>query len=231
MSALSYAQLKAFLLHAEIDKRLVISPLLDPAEQLKPNQAGIDVRLGRVFSFVRPWVQPYMEGVVTETGDFSTNHVVDTFVLDYGEPLIMHPHQFVLARTLEIARLPSNLLAYVIGRSSWGRRGLIVATAVVVHPGFSGPVTLELKNVGELPIALYPMDKIAQLTFHEVGGGGSNIDVVSQFSSSFVPGLGSVRDIKTQRVIEGSVAMRRGQKTPTTPQQPVVANPVSSKKP
>ena len=33
---------------------------------------------------------------------------------------------------------------YVIGRSSWGRRGLVIATAVEVHPGFVGCLTLEI---------------------------------------------------------------------------------------
>jgi dUTPase len=46
--------------------------------------------------------------------------------------------------------------------------GLIVATAVVVHPGFAGPITLELRNLGEVPLAIYPLERIAQLTFHEL---------------------------------------------------------------
>jgi dCTP deaminase len=198
MSALSYEQIRSFLRHAEPKKRLVVSPLLDPTEQLKGNQAGVDVRLGRAFSFVRPWSQGLAEGLLS---DDRLEPVLDTAVLDYGEPLILHPHQFVLARTLEIVRVPDNLLAYVIGRSSWGRRGLIVATAVVVHPGFAGPITLELKNVGEVPIAIYPMDRIAQLTFHELGAGGADTKVVSQFASTFIPTLGRVRDAKANAVI------------------------------
>ena len=38
--------------------------------------------------------------------------------------------------------------AYVLGRSSWGRVGLIVATAVMVQPGYTGTLTLELVNEG-----------------------------------------------------------------------------------
>jgi dCTP deaminase len=44
--------------------------------------------------------------------------------------------------TLEWIRLPKNLAAYVTGKSSWGRRGLIPATATGVHPGFKGCLTL-----------------------------------------------------------------------------------------
>ena len=89
------------------------------------------------------------------------------------------------------------MLAYVMGRSSWGRRGLIVATAAVVHPNFAGPITLELKNVGEVPIAVYPFDRIAQLTFHDVEPPACS-DQASQYASTVVPELGSVRDAETE---------------------------------
>jgi dCTP deaminase len=170
---------------------------LDPERQLSENQAALDVRLGRAFSIVRAWQQGVAEDLEAADDHGVLEPELESFVLQFGEPLIIHPHQFVLARTLEVVRLPKNLLAYVIGRSSWGRRGLIVATAVVVHPGFSGPITLELKNVGEVPIALYPMDRIAQLTFHDVSVAGISTKVTSQFASTFVPTLGSVRDQET----------------------------------
>ncbi len=78
----------------------------------------------------------------------------------------LHPDQFVLGATLEFIRLPATVGAYVLGRSSWGRIGLIVATAVMIQPGFTGAVTLELVNEGESPIALYPGSRIAQLAVH-----------------------------------------------------------------
>src|SRR5689334_19167489 len=123
-------------------KRLVVAPLLDPQGQIKSGQAAIDVRLGRAFSMTRPWSQGVAEDYGRGVGRLA-EPALEQIVLDFGEALIIHPHQFVLARTLEFVRLPQDLSAYVIGRSSWGRRGLIVATAVVVHPGFAGPITLE----------------------------------------------------------------------------------------
>src|SRR5258708_30166625 len=59
-------------------------------------------------------------------------------------------------------------MAYVLGRSTWVRLGLIVATAVGIHPNFAGTLTLELRNLGEAPLSLYPGQIIAQLFFHEV---------------------------------------------------------------
>jgi dCTP deaminase len=82
-----------------------------------------------------------------------------------GDYLVVHPHQFVLAQTLEYVRLPRFLMAYVVGRSTWGRLGLITATAIGVHPLFSGNLTLEIRNLGETPLRLYPGESIAQLFF------------------------------------------------------------------
>lgn len=47
-----------------------------------------------------------------------------------------------------------------MGKSSLGRRGLVIETAPGVHPGFSGCLTLELANVGEIPIVLKPRGRV-----------------------------------------------------------------------
>ena len=87
--------------------------------------------------------------------------------------------------------MPKNLGGYVTSKSSWGRRGLIIATATGVHPGFKGCLTLELRNVGEIPIALYPGMPVCQFFVHDVATESESID-----SSSFVgrrqPILGSI---------------------------------------
>ncbi len=93
--------------------------------------------------------------------------------VEIGEKLWLHPGQFVLGATFEFLRLPPHLGAYVVGRSSWGRVGLLVATAIFVHPGFFGCLTLELVNHGESPIALYPGSRIAQLAVHRLPSGTS----------------------------------------------------------
>ena len=60
-------------------------------------------------------------------------------------------------------------MCYVIGKSTWGRMGLIIATATKVDPGFRGCITLEIVNEGEVPLILYPGLSIAQLVVHETG--------------------------------------------------------------
>jgi dCTP deaminase len=88
----------------------------------------------------------------------------------FGDDFVLHPRSFALASTIEWLRIPTDLAGYVTGRSSLGRRGLIIATAVGVHPGFTGCLTLELSNLGDVPIIIRPGMTVAQLFLHAVEG-------------------------------------------------------------
>jgi dCTP deaminase len=96
--------------------------------------------------------------------------VARAYHVRFGEDFILHPRSFALASTLEWLRIPTDLAGYVTGRSSWGRRGLIIATAVGVHPGFTGCLTLELANLGDVPIVIRPGMTVGQLFIHTVDG-------------------------------------------------------------
>src|SRR5437016_1576803 len=83
-----------------------------------------------------------------------------------GEAFILHPGEFVLGSTLERVALPDDLVARLEGKSSLGRLGLLIhSTAGYVDPGWDGYLTLELSNVANLPITLYPGMKIGQISF------------------------------------------------------------------
>ena len=85
------------------------------------------------------------------------------FKVAFGNQLIIHPGQFLLGSTLEYLRVPRQLAGQVLNRSSWARNGLLVATAVSVHPGFTGALTLELVNSGTVPLKLITGTRICQL--------------------------------------------------------------------
>lgn len=152
------------------EKRLVVGPILEPTEQITASQASIDVRLGCDFRLAAA----SNIGVLDEFAETPGNHFSDLarvynhLYVPMGDSVTIHPHQLILALTLEYIRLPSDLMAYVIGRSSFGRLGLIIATAIGIHPHFFGALTLELRNLGEVPVRLYPGQTIAQLFFHEL---------------------------------------------------------------
>jgi dCTP deaminase len=83
-----------------------------------------------------------------------------------GEPFILHPGEFVLGSTLERVGIPDDMVARLEGKSSLGRLGLLIhSTAGYVDPGWDGFLTLELSNVANLPITIYPGMKIGQISF------------------------------------------------------------------
>jgi len=180
MGALSGKELTARLLRKvdeetteDIEHRLVIAPLLAPEEQLREDQASIDIRLGFDFALVSPSNYASIDELDQSNLFARPEFFPDLYrrhYVQFGDCLVIHPHQFILANSLEYIRLPWDLMAYVVGRSTWGRLGLIVATAVGVQPRFAGTLTLELRNLGETPINLYPGEVIAQLFFHRIEG-------------------------------------------------------------
>lgn len=84
------------------------------------------------------------------------------------EEIILPPHSFMLATTMEYIRLPDNLTAFVEGRSSIGRMGLFIQNAGWVDPGFEGEITLELYNANQLPIKLTAGRRVCQLVFAQL---------------------------------------------------------------
>jgi len=72
----------------------------------------------------------------------------------------------VLGSTVERVALPDDLVARLEGKSSLGRLGLLIhSTAGFVDAGWDGHLTLELSNVANLPITVYPGMKIGQISF------------------------------------------------------------------
>jgi dCTP deaminase len=186
---------------------LVIAPAPNLEQLDREGASSVDLRLGTWFSTLRPARITHLTAEEEQTWpvELTKFHYVP-----FGESYFLHPRSFVLGITLEWVRIPSSLGGQVIGRSSWGRRGLIIATATGVHPGFRGCLTLELSNVGEVPIGLRPGSRICQLSlFRAEGGTVSHIDQ-SQFIGSRRPGLGELRrdDVEKQLAARPTWAKR-----------------------
>ncbi|MCW2605083.1 MAG: dCTP deaminase [Pseudonocardiales bacterium] len=145
---------------AEVEKgRLGITPW-DP-ELVQPS--SVDVRLDRFFrvfdnsryTHIDPALQQdELTTLVEPTGD---------------DPFVLHPGEFVLGSTLEVVTLPDDLSGRLEGKSSLGRLGLLThSTAGFIDAGFTGHITLELSNVANLPITLWPGMKIGQLCIFQL---------------------------------------------------------------
>jgi dCTP deaminase len=133
---------------------------IDPYDDSLLQPSSVDVRVDRYFRVFHNNRYPYID--VREQQEDLTELVE----VENGTPFILHPGEFVLGSTLERIRLPDDLVARLEGKSSLGRLGLLIhSTAGFIDPGWDGHVTLELSNVANLPITIYPEMKIGQLSF------------------------------------------------------------------
>ncbi len=131
---------------------------LEPFEDTLVQPSSIDVRLDRMFRVFNNTRYTHIDPAQRQ--DELTSLVEPA----EGEPFVLHPGEFVLGSTLEVCTLPDDLAGRLEGKSSLGRLGLLThSTAGFIDPGFSGHITLELSNVANLPITLWPGMKIGQL--------------------------------------------------------------------
>jgi len=148
---------------------LVITPSPDVKNVRDSGSASIDLRLGCWFLAFRQSRVPILDVYARDEESVPKEpRLAKKHYVAFGDRYIVQPRAFVLGTTLEWVKLPGDMGAYVVGKSSWGRHGLIIATATGVHPGFSGCLTLEISNVGEVPIAIWPGTQICQIFFHTV---------------------------------------------------------------
>ena len=164
MTLLDRAALDA-VLDAELEEQLVVTPLLDRGQQV--GEGSIDLRLDTGFIIFRRSLTGGIDP--QDATPASISETREEITIQFGQGLWIHPQEMVLGATLEFIRLPHSLGAYVLGRSTWARMGLLVATAIQVHPGFAGSLTLELVNTSNSPLKVYPGLRVAQLAVHRTG--------------------------------------------------------------
>jgi len=151
------------------ERKIIITPIINFKEQVQG--ASIDIRLGSEF-------RVFKRMNITHLRLEKDIHKIEDELMDSSEYVIikkppdrfiLHPGEFALASTLEYISLPTDIIGEIHGKSSWARLGLLVHTvAGFIDPGYSGTLTLELVNLGKLPIPLYVGVPIAQLTFYKL---------------------------------------------------------------
>lgn len=130
--------------------------------QFQPS--SLDLRLDYIFT---QYSHSKIPTIDTKNKWMNLQEKTNVTILKYRhDPFIIQPNDFVLAQTMENIRLPDDIVGIVEGRSSFGRLGLLIhATAGYIDPGFEGKITLEIKNLNTIPLAIYPEQRICQIVF------------------------------------------------------------------
>jgi len=140
---------------------LIVHPILDNRQI---NGGKVDLRLDNVFFLVGRFKRPYYDPMQLIGNEKIRERYVEKRIVPYGSSFVLHPNDYALAPLFEFVKLPKNILGRLDGRSSLGRLGIVVhSTAGSVDPGFSGHLVIELMNNGMLPVALYPLMRVATI--------------------------------------------------------------------
>ncbi len=143
-------------------KYIRITPKPNLETQL--SSCSIDFRLGDTFSIFEN-----SKFALLDPHDKNLQIPSRTIRVKKGDKFIMHPNSFVIGTTIERVELPDDLVGRVEGRSSLGRLGIVIhSTAPMFDPGWRGQLTLELGNIGIMPVALYPGMRICAMTFEKL---------------------------------------------------------------
>ena len=149
-------------------RRYIADGKIRIAPDLPPEQYGscsVDFRLGNEFSVFEHSRHAFID--VRERG--AIQDLMRTIRVENGQSFILQPREFALAITEETLELDDDVLGRLEGRSSLGRIGIIVhGTAGLFDPGWRGKATLELSNLGIMPVALYPGMRICSFTFEQL---------------------------------------------------------------
>lgn len=138
------------------------SLLIKSPHELVFQPSSLDVHLSKnILTFARRRVKDFVIDLKKPVDEYMDNEVIDG-----KKGAVIHPHEFILGVTTEWFQLSNTHLANVEGKSSLGRLGLVIhATAGFIDPGFAGHITLEITNLTDMPMILYPDMPIGQIRF------------------------------------------------------------------
>ena len=142
---------------------------VEPFDGQMIQPSSVDVRLDRFFRVFENHKYSVLDPSIEQS------ELTREVAVENGEEFILHPGEFVLASTYEVITLPDDIAGRLEGKSSLGRLGLLThSTAGFIDPGFSGHITLELSNVANLPVKLFPGMKIGQLCLIKLSSPAEN---------------------------------------------------------
>ncbi len=147
------------------DSKIIINP--QPTED-KIKGISVDLRLDNKFRVFNDHTAPFIDlsGPSSEMQSIMDTVMGEEILIQNDQSFFLHPGELALASTYESVTVPDNLVAWLDGRSSLARLGLMVhVTAHRIDPGWNGQIVLEIFNSGKLPLALKPGMDICAINF------------------------------------------------------------------
>jgi len=192
--------------HNPWPERLVVTPLIDPDEQIK--SSSIDLRLGCELIVTRRGKVPHLDFAQEQDAfEASLETAYERVRVGIGEPYVLHPGELVLASVLEYVRLPRTLAGLLFSRLSLEKMGIAIPTTRI-SPGFRGCISLQIISHGGIPVVLRPGVRICQLVLLPAS---SPVQDESRYDLSVYPGLTQVhKDKEIRALMQGKFRMILG---------------------
>jgi len=155
---------------------LVITPSPDEIDR-----DSIDLSLGNYFFVPRSHRSPcFIPGISNPL------HLYHEQYVPLGSYLLLPAHHTVLGATLEYIKLPADISGEILTKSSWARTFVSMETAPWIHPLYRGCLTLEIANVSNTPVVIYPGIKIAQLILLNTTCDTKEVDQEDQIGGTYI---------------------------------------------
>lgn len=165
------------------EQKIIFNHQEDKKTYYGPN--SIDMRLGQTIVEVVPNFE--LDGIFVENTRLPSK-VIDTKIHECGAYLL-YPGRLYLGHTLET--IGSDLFAPILhGRSTSARHGLMVHFAGFCDAGWYGQIVLEIKNMLDYPLLIWPGDRVCQMQFDSIDGEVDLYDSHYQWQKGIVPGKG-----------------------------------------
>jgi dCTP deaminase len=116
---------------------------------------GYDVRLARKFKIFTNVFNALIDPL-----DMPENAYVD----HEGDYVIIPPNSYILGHTIEYFKIPTDITAICVGKSTYARVGCAI-NLTPIEAGFEGTVVIEISNQTPLPMKVYSGMGIAQFLF------------------------------------------------------------------
>ena len=176
---------------------LVVAPILSE-EQL--GAASIDLRLDNVVLMVRARGSSHVDPAIwkaharsgnTHEGEAYRQQKHEKFEIPFENTAPAASWRTRIGPNVRMVATTARSGRTITARSTWAREGLSIATANLIEPRYEGIATLELANMGQIPLALYPGLRLAQITFASVSGDTERARK-AQFKMAFEPQQGAI---------------------------------------